>query len=238
MPSKHTRANSQKLKAPYIKKLKQRGRLSIWIVDGAYVRTNKDEEWDNYGHHYTFKFIPRDEIWLDQQADPDEQKFYVTHCLVERRLMMQGKDEDTARKEANKAERAARRRAGDVKKLTQGHELPDPEKVHVRLWKKLENDVSVWIVNGRLVRSVFDIDFTQGGHEHVYEFIPRNELWIDDDVTDAERAYVLLHELHERNIMEKGTDYERAHAESSKLELYHRKHPDKLHEALANEGWE
>ena len=33
---------------------------------------------------------------------------------------------------------------------------------------------AVWIVNGRLVRSIFDIDFTEGGHDHVYErFAPQ-----------------------------------------------------------------
>ena len=71
--------------------------------------------------------------------------------------------------------------------------------MHERLWKQLENAVSVWIVNGRLVRSVFDIDFTAGGHDHVYEFVPRGEVWIDDAIVEKERGFVLLHELHERN---------------------------------------
>ena len=73
--------------------------------------------------------------------------------------------------------------------------------IHERLWKKLENGLTVWIVNGRLVRSVFDIDFTAGGHDHVYEFVPEKEIWIDDAIIEQERAYVLLHELHERNCM-------------------------------------
>jgi hypothetical protein len=38
--------------------------------------------------------------------------------------------------------------------------------------------------------------------------------------------------------MSKGMDYDTAHAESSKKELYLRKHPAELHEALADEGWE
>jgi len=50
------------------------------------------------------------------------------------------------------------------------------KKVHVRLWKKLETPVSVWIIDGRLVRSVFDVDFTEGGHDYVYEFVPQNEV--------------------------------------------------------------
>jgi len=141
--------------------------------------------------------------------------------------------------EADKVERRERRRAGDVRRLTHhGRELPDRREVHERLWKKLENGVSVWIVNGRLVRSVFDIDFTEGGHDYVYEFVPENEVWIDDDIEEKERGYVLLHELHERNRMAGGWPYNKAHAESSRLEYRYRHHPEELHEALAAEGWE
>ena len=85
---------------------------------------------------------------------------------------------------------------------------------------------------------IYDIEYTEGGHEHVYEYIPRGEVWIDDDIHEDERGYVVFHELHERNRMADGMDYDTAHAESSKLELHYRNHPDQLHEALAAEGWE
>ena len=101
----------------------------------------------------------------------------------------------------------------------------------------LRSPVQVWIVQGRLVRSVFDIDFTAGGHDYVYEFVPANEVWIDDDIAEEERGYVLLHELHERNRMSTGWSYDKAHAESSRLEYHCRHHPDELHEKLAAEGW-
>jgi hypothetical protein len=65
-------------------------------------------------------------------------------------------------------------------------------------------EISIWIVDGRLVRSVFDVDFTEGGHDYVYEFVPQNEVWIDNDLEESERPFVLLHELHERNLMAKG----------------------------------
>lgn len=40
-----------------LKKIGQRGRISIWIVDGSYVRTNIDEEFTNFGQHYRFTYI-------------------------------------------------------------------------------------------------------------------------------------------------------------------------------------
>ena len=140
--------------------------------------------------------------------------------------------------EADRVERRERRRAGDVCKVTHhGQQLPDPKVAQESLWKKLENGIEVWIVNGRLVRSVFDIDFTAGGHDHVYEFVPQGEVWIDDAIEEKERGFVLLHELHERNRMAEGMPYSKAHLESSRLEFRCRHHPDELHDALAAEGW-
>jgi hypothetical protein len=152
--------------------------------------------------------------------------------------MAKGMPYEEALVKADQAERKERRRAGDLRLLTHhGKELPSGIQVHERLWKKLENGLTIWIVNGRLVRSVFDVDFTAGGHDHVYEFVPEDEVWIDDDIEQEERAYVLLHELHERNRMANGWPYAKAHAESSELEYRCRHHPDELHEVLAAEGW-
>lgn len=226
------------LKPPYMKKVGQRGNIIVWIVDGTYVRTHLDEEFTNYGQHYGFKCIPKDEFWLDKEAQEDEQSFFIDHLLIEYRLMAKGVSYDNALEAADKQEMTERKKAGDVKKLTPGGNLPDPVKVHVRLWKKLENGISVWIINGRLVRSVFDVDFTEGGHDYVYEFVPENEIWIDNDLEEAERPYVLLHELHERNLMAKGWTYSKAHEDSSKIEYYCRHHPNELHLELAKEGWE
>ena len=231
-------AESDDVKPPYIKKLTEYGDLVVWIVDGSFVRTHLDEEFTNFGSHLVFDCIPKNELWLDKEAKNDEQRFFIHHLLVEHRLMERGTPYEDAREAANKAELAERKKAGDLHRLTRGGKLPDPKEVHVRLWKQLTSGVSVWIVNGRLVRSVFNVDFTQGGHDHVYEFVPENEVWIDDDLTESERPYVLLHELHERELMAKGSNYDAAHEESSRLEYYFRHHPDELHMALSKEGWE
>jgi len=228
----------QKIKPPYLKKVGERGNIAIWVVDGTYVRTHLDEEFTNYGQWLVFDCIPKNEFWLDKEAKADEQEFFIDHLVVEHRLMAAGVPYDDALEAADKIEMKERKKCGDVWKLTKGKNLPDGSKVHVSLWKKLESGVSVWIVDGRLVRSVFDVDFTEGGHDHVYEFVPRNEVWIDNDLEEAERPYVLLHELHERNLMGKGWTYSKAHEDSSKIEYHYRHHPNELHDALANEGWE
>jgi hypothetical protein len=226
------------LNPPYLSKIDQRGDYQVWIVDGELIRGSIDEEFTNFGQHYRYPYIPEKEFWIDQEAEHDERNFFIDHLLVEHDLMAKGMPYGEALTKADAVERKERRRAGDIKKVTHnGHSLPDPGLVEERLWKTLENGIHVWVVNGRLVRSVFDIDFTAGGHDHVYEFVPTGSVWIDDAIEENERGYVLLHELHERNRMESGLPYSQAHAESSRLEFRCRHHPDELHDALAAEGW-
>lgn len=224
------------LKPPYLRRDEKRGDIQVWIVDGAYVRGHIDEEFTNFGQHYRYSYIPIHEFWIDREAADNERIFFIDHLLVEHALMAKGAPYGEALARADLAERRERRRAGDVRKVAPDG-LPDPGVVRRLLWKKLENGVSVWIVSGRLVRSAFDIDFTAGGHDHVYEFVPTGEVWIDDDIEEAERGFVLLHELHERNRMAAGMPYGQAHAESSRIEFRCRHHPDELHDALAAEGW-
>lgn len=229
---------AEKLKPPYLKKDGTRGDYQVWIVDGAYIRGHIDEEFTNFGQHYRYSYIPQKEFWIDKEAKSDELSFFIDHLLKEHDLMAKGVSYDEALAKADLVERRERRRAGDIRKLTRdGKKLPDAAMVHEHLWKKLENGVTVWIVNGRLVRSLFDIDFTAGGHDHVYEFVPENEVWIDNDIEEKERGFVLLHELHERNRMAEGWPYSKAHDESSRLEFKCRHHPDEMHDALAVEGW-
>ena len=229
---------SASVKLPYVQQIGERGDFKVWIVDGGYIRGHIDEEFTNFGQHYRYPYIPSGEFWIEREAKQDETQFFIDHLLVEHRLMAKGMPYEEALVKADQAERKERRRTGDLRFLTRrGKELPKGVQVHERLWKRLENGLTIWIVNGRLVRSVFDVDFTAGGHDHVYEFVPENEVWIDDDIEEEERGYVLLHELHERNRMANGWPYSKAHAESSELEYHCRHHPDELHEALSAEGW-
>ena len=229
---------AEKLPPPYLEKIEQIGAITVWRVDGMYIRGHIDEEFTNFGQHFRFPFIPENEFWIDHQSNLVETRFFIDHLLSEFRLMKAGQPYEKAIEEADRVERRERRRAGDVRRFTAGgQKLPVGRDAHLRLWKKLENGISVWIVDGRKVRSLFDTDFTAGGHDYVYEFVPEDEVWIDNDIVENERGYMLLHELHERNRMAAGWPYGKAHAESSKIEFHCRHHPDELHGALAAEGW-
>ena len=199
------------MKKPYIKKYGEIEGFIIWIVDGKYIRENIDEEFTNFGQYYRFPFIPKKEFWIDKEyGDGDEIDYYVSNLLTENRLMSQGKSYYEAGERGDRVEQRERKKHELIIKGIERkkHEKDKINCVHKKIVKKYSKNVKVWLVNGRLVRDLFFIDFTEGGHDKVYPFIPENEIWIDDDVNPDERKFVLLHEMHERNLMEKGWPYD------------------------------
>jgi len=212
--------------------------IQVWVVDGQYIRTFVDEEFTNFGQHYRFSFIPEFEFWLDRENENNESNYFISHLQVEWSLMRAGKPYEDAIVEADRVEKELRRQSGDIQRVINPITgLVDSKLFHDRILKGLGNGVKVWLVRGDLVRTVLDIDFTQGGHEYVYEWVPPGEVWIDNDLEWQERGFVILHEMHERNLMSQGMNYNDAHASSSALELSCRKQIDDLHDSLIEEGW-
>jgi len=158
--------------------------------------------------------------------------------LHENKLMSEGVDYNKAIEVADIVELKERQKSllfkesNNLKKVNIGGVI---KKIHIRQIKKYSKNIQVWIVNGELIRDLFCIDFTEGGHDKVYRFIPKNEIWIDNDILRAEFRYVLLHEMHERILMSKGLDYHSAHIDSSHIEFYCRHHPKELPVKLKQE---
>jgi hypothetical protein len=88
------------------------------------------------------------------------------------------------------------------------------------------NKIKVYIVDGKYVRENQEIDFTQGGNSGKYEFIPKEEIWIDDGLNEDEILPTLLHEVIEYKLMDGGYDYDFAHDIASDVELAYRKLDD------------
>ncbi len=222
---------------PYIKKIETVADFDVWFVDGQYVREKIDEEFTNFGQHYRFRFIPAHEFWIDQERTPGEENFFIDHLLLENRLMAEGMGYDQALERADRAELKERHKVDRIAKgLKPG--LPRPEilaKVHKQLLKDFSRNLKVWVADGQVVRDVYFIDYTEGGHDKVYEFIPDREVWLDDDLELKERKFVLLHEVHERALMSQGMKYYPAHRSASHIEYYCRHHPAELDSKLSEE---
>ncbi len=226
------------MKKPYIKKFGKISKFTVWIVDGEYIRKNIDEEFTNYGQHYLFNFIPKYEFWIDQEKSAGEEKYYIDSMLTMNRLMSQKISHREAVKKADVIERRERAKTRLIKnRLKLKKNLKKLiSSVHKNLLQEYSTkNVKVWIVDGEAVRGLFFVDFTEGGHGFVYPFIPKGEVWIDDDVEFSELKFVLLHEMYERRLMSKWMPYDKAHKKSSEIEFYCRHHQKKLDEILKKE---
>jgi hypothetical protein len=226
------------MKKPYIKKIATISKFSVFLVDGEYVRDHLSEEFTNFGQHFRFRFIPADEFWIDAERTPGEEHFFIDHLLMEHRLMAGGMSYDAALTLADKAEMKERRKVGFIRKGIKPR-LNKEEYIRLVHKKKLTrystDKLKIWIVDGDLVRDRFFIDFTEGGNDKVYRFIPAHEVWLDNDLQVKERRYVLLHEVHERRLMAQGWTYFKAHRSASTLEYHCRHHPSELSDKLREE---
>ncbi len=223
------------MKKPYLKKLQEISGFKVFYVDGAWIRKNLNEEFTNFGANYLFNFIPKRELWVDKERSKKEWKYFFKYFLEREKAIENGKSINEAREIGNLAEKSERDKNPFVKKLKSLDKEKLVEKIHKKLLKKYSNKIKVWIVKGFLVRSILFLDFTAGGHDKVYSFIPKGEIWIDDAINPKELKFVLIHEAHERNLMSKGMTYEEAHADSSKVEFFCRKNPKKADEILKKE---
>ena len=88
-----------------------------------------------------------------------------------------------------------------------------------------DDDVHIYKIDAEYVRDNIDIDYTMGGHGYVYpNYIPENEVWIEDTMDDEDIFTTAIHELTERREMKtKGVDYSTAHDTASAAEKKFRK---------------
>jgi hypothetical protein len=71
--------------------------------------------------------------------------------------------------------------------------------------------LTVYLVNGTYIRNHFDSDFSQGGNGFRYRWIPRREIWIDDQINPEDHPFIIFHECEEVELMRSGMSYDRAH---------------------------
>lgn len=94
-----------------------------------------------------------------------------------------------------------------------------------KLDKYSSDDLKVMLVSGQAVRDKFSVDFSLAGHDAVYKYVPKGEVWVEEGLAPHDRKVILVHELWERHLMGFGMDYEEAHRRANRLEENVRKSP-------------
>jgi hypothetical protein len=82
--------------------------------------------------------------------------------------------------------------------------------------------IKCFSANGNWIKIYYSIAFVEGGNGWVYDFIPKEEAWVDEKIAECCHNAILLHEIEEIFKMRDGWDYEKAHEYANKIELKYR----------------
>lgn len=210
-----------------------KGNYNIWIVDGNRVRQEIYKEFLYGGNEQRYIFNPRGEIWIDNAISCEEYDLTLAHELNERHLMAKfGWTYQAAHDSSLSLEQVIRRKNHEVcaaheaslkkvsvldsynKKEIKG--LPDSIKLQniYRIPEGKRQGVSIWVVDGYMVRKNIYPDFGFSGNDLAYHFIPANEIWIDGQVSCEETEYSIALELKERQLMVLGESYSDAYEDA------------------------
>ena len=81
------------------------------------------------------------------------------------------------------------------------------KKPYIKKYKQVSK-FTVWIVDGKYIRTNIDEEFTNFGHHLIFSFIPKNEFWIDHEFGESEEAqYYIDHMLIENRLMAQGKSF-------------------------------
>lgn len=86
--------------------------------------------------------------------------------------------------------------------------------------EKEEPFLTIKMVDGKKIRDGICVDFIGGGHHYAYpKIIPKDEVWIEQDLSPEEQTDILVHELVEFALMSKAEmTYTPAHTFANKIE--------------------
>lgn len=197
-----------------------RGGLKAYLVDAEKIRDMSlhDEEFTNYAIHDDFpKMIPKGEIWISNLSNDPEREYYVDEALKRIYYSRTGMNSKQAYEKAIEWSKEHRG------KIEQDYIYEKDGEVHKRKLGTI-GKFNIYSVDARLVRDLYKVDYVEGGHGYVYDFIPKDEIWIEDEIKRGEIEYIVKHEYTELKLMrDKKMSYEKAHREAAKAEYEDRK---------------
>ena len=225
---------------------------NIWIIDGYKVRHNIYNSFLYGGNEQRYPFTPKGEIWIDNALSCEEFEMTLIHEINERHLMAKfGWTYLKAHDSSLQLEVKTRRLYDSICKAHEASlgkiavtdhdnikEIMDiPDSVQLkniyRLPIGVRDGISVWIVDGYLVRKNIFPDFGFSGNDLSCHFIPPKEIWIDGQISCEETEYSIATELMERREMTEKKAYSDAYEDAitentkqrDKMDLIIRQHP-------------
>lgn len=240
-------ARNEKVDGVYRYYMGKEDNYNIWIVDGNQVRLKVFSSFLYGGNEQRYPFNPKGEIWIDNAISCEEYYLTLAHELNERHLMAKfGWQYITAHdsslsleqvirhtnEEVCRAHEASLKKvsATDYSNIKEIKGIPDSIQLEniYRIPMGTRDGISIWIVDGYMVRKNVYPDFGFSGNDYSYHFIPQKEIWIDGQVSCDETEYSIATELEERKFMEEGKSYDDAYSDAIDITQANREKMKKL----------
>jgi hypothetical protein len=219
----------------------------IWIVDGNQVRLKIFSSFLYGGNEQRYPFNPKGEIWIDNAISCEEYELTLAHELNERHLMAKfGWTYITAHDSSLSLEQTIRHsnevicRAheaslnkvsatdfGNIKEIRGISDSIQLQNIY-RIPVGSREGITIWIVDGYMVRKNVYPDFGFSGNDLSYHFIPTKEIWIDGQVSCDETEYSISTEMNERKFMATGKSYDDAYSDAIDITQMNRQNMEKL----------
>lgn len=216
--------------------------LVICIVDGPFVRKNIYHEFLYGGNDERYIFVPRGEIWIDNSISAEEYIYTLAHELNEQSLMaklgytysaahdssltlelsMRLSDHKVALQHESVLPMVSPTDCDGIKQISAIGDSLKLRNVYLYRFDR-RSGVTVWVVNGSLVRKEIYPDFGFSGNGYVYNFIPKDEVWIDGQISCEETEFSISRELLQRELMSKGMNYDQSYHKAIEQETILRK---------------
>lgn len=163
------------------------------------------------------KIIKKNEIWIDNSVSVSEIPSLLKGAVNRLKSLERKEKGDVPYKNGIAKEKLYRKK--------------HKSKVHKKKYFDIHDKKSVYhvfLVDGKSIRDNYKTDFSQGGHGYVYDWIPKDEIWLEKEEFD-ECPFILVHEYAELVLMrDKKMKYENAHPIASKIELKFRQNKMKI----------
>jgi hypothetical protein len=225
----------------------KRDNFDIWIVDGSQVRLKIFSSFLYGGNEQRYPFNPKGEIWIDNAISCEEYYLTLAHELNERHLMakygwtylaahdsslsveqtIRHSNEENCRSHEGTLEKVP---VTDYENIKEIKGIPDSIRLKdiYRVPVDTREGISIWIVDGYMIRKNIYPDFGFSGNDLSYHFIPPKEIWIDGQVSCEETEYSIATEMMERKGIEAGKTYDDAYSDAIDMTLLKRRSMVKL----------
>lgn len=183
----------------------------IVYVDTKKFRSSSlgNEEFCTSGIHEDFpKSIAKDEIYIDDSLSSEEIPTVLRGVEARIKSLNNGNGSRDSYENGMRAE----------KKFRSEHQHKVKRLYKYATLKDSSGTIDVYAVSGLAVRDKHKTDFSQGGHGYVYDWIPKDEIWLEEEESD-EFPFILCHEYTEMVLMrDLRIEYLEAHKVASMVE--------------------